>query len=171
MELIYNEYTSIGRTYSGSLSMATMTFSVPLPDQIDARFVASEFVNNLEGKFADQGVKLLRTIIWEDTSPIWTTDYEVIIYGAGVSPLAPVIIAALPFIIKGALLLLGLLIAYFMLRQVVDLIWGPPDASGNRPPDSLGTSLGNLLSPTTLIIGAVAVLGFVYLSSKGKKYA
>lgn len=158
---IYDQYTTVGDTYQGTLSRVECSFTIPLPEQVGTGLIAERFVQELEAGLAEKNLVLLRTQILEDSAPTWQTDYQVVFWAAAVSPIPAAIIPFIPYIILGAAAVAAgiaiLLVTNLTIGKITNLVWGPP---GTFNP--LGIPWG------AIAIGSV-ILGGIYLVTKGDK--
>lgn len=81
-------------TYQGTATKATMTFSVPLPDQLGVleRWLGSKFRDGILSESRNKGISPLVVGVWRDTGPIFSTKYTLTMYAAGASPVNPLTI-------------------------------------------------------------------------------
>lgn len=111
-ELILNEKFNQG--YRGHAERCAYTFSLT-PEQVPGtRWTAQKVIDAHNEELAKQGSKILELRMWEDTSPMWHTDYKVEIV-ATASPLWWNII------IVGVLAILVIIAIYFVIQKVDDI--------------------------------------------------
>jgi len=100
--------------FRGHAEKCVYTFSIPLPDQMGAGWIAQRAVSAHNQALADAGSILLELRVWEDTSPTWQTDYKVEVV-ASASPLF------WNLIIVGVLVVLAIAGVAFTLVKVEDI--------------------------------------------------
>ena len=112
-ELIVSE--KFNQDYRGHAERCTYTFSLT-PEQIPGTsWAAQKVVDAHNEELEKQGSKILELRMWEDTSPMWTTDYKVEVV-ATASPLW------WNLIIVGVLAILVIIAIYFVIQKVDDIV-------------------------------------------------
>lgn len=150
-KLIVNQKAN--QDYRGHAEMCTYNFSLG-PEQLPGtRWSAEQIWSSHVNELAKQNSDLLELRVWEDTSPTWTTDYQVEIV-ATASPLW------WNLIIAGVLLLLIGIAIYFTITEVGDIT----EYVGEKSPITL---------PIMAIagIGVIALIGIVLIKYPWQKYA
>lgn len=140
----------INQDYTGPAERCTYTFSLT-PEQIPGtRWAAQQVVDAHDAELALQGSKLLELKMWEDTTPIWTTDYFVEVV-ATASPLW------WNLIIVGVLLILVLIAIFFIIQKVDDIT----EYIGEKAP----------LAIPLIALGGIALVtfGIVYLMKRRRE--
>jgi len=103
------------QNYQGHAEFCDWTFRVNLPDQAGASWTAQQSLNAHIEELQKQGAIILEYRLWEDKSPTWHTDYYVTVVSSA-SPLAWMAI------ILGVIVIIGLLVTYFAIRETGDKI-------------------------------------------------
>lgn len=140
---IVNEKMNQG--YVGHAEMAEWTFTVPLPDQIGASYIADNIIQDHIEELAKQNEELLELKVWEDTSPTWITNYYVKV----TSTATPIVWTV---IIVGVITLLAIAGASYMLIKVEDIV----EYIGDKSPATLPL-LGIAAVGVLVIVGIVLV--------------
>jgi len=148
-ELIINK--KYNQDYIGPAERCVYTFSLT-PDQMPGTgWAAQKIVDAHNGELAKQGSRLLEVRMWEDTSPIWTTDYKVEVI-ATASPLWWNVI------ILGVLAILIIVAIYFVIVEIENIT------------EYVGGNAGKV-GLSVMLIAGIAVAGFlgyaIYKHSKG----
>lgn len=112
-ELVYSK--KLNQSYRGHAEQCSWTFTVNKPDQLGSYWTAKESLEAHIEELQKQGAIILEYYLWEDKAPTWSTDY----YCRVVSSASP-----LPWglIILGVLALLALLVTYYVIKEVKDIV-------------------------------------------------
>ena len=132
----------LNQSYQGHAEMCTYTFSLG-PEQVPGMgWAAQQVIDSHVKKLAEENSKLLELRVWEDTGPLWQTNYHVEVV-ASASPLW------WNLIIGGALILLIGIAIYFTIKEVRDITKYVGEKAGGT-----GISLMYIAG-----IGALALIG------------
>lgn len=135
----------LNQDYRGHAERCIYTFSVPLPDQLGAKWTAQQMIDAHIEELWQQGSLLLEYKLYEDASPTFTTNYKVDMI-ASASPLW------WNLIIIGVLAILAIAFISWAINGVADIAEYSPGAA-------IGISVG--------VIALAAVAG-IYLLQRGK---
>ncbi len=78
-ELMYQHEYPEGKTYAGKAEECTSTFTVPLPDQLfPNNWVVAKIAATFADEVAKEGGVMLDIKIYQDSTPLWQTNYKVV---------------------------------------------------------------------------------------------
>lgn len=131
MQLYSNYVDPLNNTYVGKAERAVFTFSL-LPEQLDFinNFFASQYINECKNAVKQQSPTddVLQLQVYRDTSPVWKTDYQLVITATDRTG------NVLPWVAIVGLALISIAVVYFVVRptlqSVTDLIYGPGGNGG-----------------------------------------
>lgn len=117
LELIQDYLYPLAATYNGNVEECTFTFSLG-PEQIPGTdWFRDQIINALEDEVVKEGARMISLQVWEDTTPLWHTDYRVIAT-ATASPVPWLLI------IGAVLLILFLLVIVFTIIEIRKFYYG-----------------------------------------------
>ena len=121
---VFYERTPLADSYRGNAESCLFSFKL-FPEQLGVnRFFYPQLAELFASQLRDsENAELLETTIWEDTSPMFWTDYQVKV----VSTASPIAWAIIIPIILGILFLVALT---FVIHEIRKLIWGPRTGNG-----------------------------------------
>lgn len=117
LELIQDYLYPLASTYNGNVEECTFIFSLG-PEQIPGTdWFRDQIINGLEDEVTKEGARMIKLQVWEDTTPLWHTDYKVIAT-ATASPVHWLLI------IGAVLVILFLVAITFTIIKIVKFVWG-----------------------------------------------
>lgn len=148
-ELAFHHEYPRGKTYVGKAEECHVDVQIPLPDQLfpDA-WVVGLIADSFADKVADQGAEMLDLKIYQDTTPLWVTNYRVVAT-ATASPVPWAIIIPL------ALAIILVVAFNFLITEVKTIDWGEP--------------LGVVIPILAIVLGVGAVAGLGIMLTRKKK--
>jgi len=143
--------------YSGYVEQCTFTFSLG-PEQIPGTdWTTQKAIAAFEDEVRKEGHEMISLQVWEDTSPIWTTDYKVVATATSSPGLPWLSIIGLALIIIFVLWALT-----FVIKAITTLWYGPGDNGGNGI-----SSIGSLLTSIFPLIMIMMVFMMIKPMMKG----
>lgn len=152
-ELVRDE--QLNTEYEGEATRFVYSFTVNVPDQLMADWIANRCVDDHVNQLAEQGTQLLRLRVWEDKlSGTFTTDFKVEVTAAGYGDVSlPAGSIAgywfIPVVIIGVLAIIGVLVVNQSLDSIERII---------KTAGPIGTSL---MAVAVLGVAVVAIIIFV----------
>jgi hypothetical protein len=161
-KLAYEHTYPRGGTYRGKAEQCIAKVTILLPQQLLAdAWMAEKIASSFDGEGKNQGGDMLSIKIYQDATPLLTTDYYVLAVVAQAVPAAAVafpfawgifLAIVIPLVLIAAIL--GLFIISIMQVKTID--WSKPAAA-------IGMALG-----IAAVLGAGALLVIAASSRKGK---
>ena len=127
--------------FVGHAELCEWTFSVPLPEQLGAQWIANRLIDGHIEELQKEGSQLLELTVWEDTSPIEKTHYYVRV----VATASPLYWTA---IIVGVLIVLVIAGLSYIITKIENIV----EYVGDKAPQALSVL-------PWLGLGIVAVVG------------
>jgi hypothetical protein len=122
-QLIQDYTYPYAATYSGYVEECTFTFSLG-PEQIPGTdWFRDQIIDSFESEVIKEGARMISLKVWEDKTPVWHTDYTVIVT-ATASPVPWLLI------IGAVLLILFIIIIVFTIAQIRKLWYGEEGQPG-----------------------------------------
>jgi len=131
----------LNQTYRGHAERCTYTFTVPLAEQLGARWTAEQNLQAHVDELASQGEVVLEYKLWENKAAALSTDYQVEVTASATPLLWGIIIIAV-------LSILGLLVLNMVIRSVDDIAEYTP---------------GGAALPAMAVIAVAVVVGVLVL--------
>lgn len=144
-KLVTNHFYPLAATYYGTVEECEFVFSLG-PEQIPGTdWLRDLIINTFEGKVTEEGAHMIKLQVYEDTDPVWHTDYKVI----ATATASPLLWNA---IIIGVLAILLLVVINFTINNIRSFIWGEPGVPNGGIAGELGSTFGLMIVMVIIVM-------------------